>query len=389
MGLRIFIFLFSLSLISISSTLAQTNCNCPPHTNQIINPDFSMGNTGFNSDIPYESSCASYTYYVAAEARDKCDDPSWIDDAWDATSGDASGSYFIVNVDEEAVDEDIRIWSQDIELTATDTFNFNIKTRPILADPNIATMFLILYVDDDPVIGFPIYPNGEWQPHCWWFVAGITGTVEFNFRLNLGLTNSDFAIGFDDFYIGTCDSTPIPCEVQADWGWVTDTNCGIDFSNFSSQSTGTTDAGYFWDFGDGTNSTAAAPEHYFENSGTYEVCLTAFGLDEENTCCTDTYCQKIEYHCEAAPCKVSISDISNVSVHPATCEYQYEVTAETNRPIIGYLWTFSDGSTSTEANPSIVLNSGMQTVCVTVMLRDGDSCCTDTYCESINILCLH
>ncbi|MGB0930924.1 MAG: S8 family serine peptidase, partial [Chitinophagales bacterium] len=46
---------------------------------------------------------------------------------------------------------------------------------------------------------------------------------------------------------------------------------------------------YFWNFGDGTTSTDYAPNHVYQNSGTYNVCLTV-----TNSCENKTTCQAIE-----------------------------------------------------------------------------------------------
>ena len=44
-----------------------------------------------------------------------------------------------------------------------------------------------------------------------------------------------------------------------------------------------------WDFGDGTFSSEINPAHYFQEVGTYEVCLTIYSEND----CVDTYCQEI------------------------------------------------------------------------------------------------
>jgi len=45
------------------------------------------------------------------------------------------------------------------------------------------------------------------------------------------------------------------------------------------------DLSYFWDFGDGNTSTEAYPTHQFEDSASYDVCLTITSDD-----CEDTFC---------------------------------------------------------------------------------------------------
>ncbi|MBV6405765.1 MAG: hypothetical protein GFGODING_02546 [Flavobacteriales bacterium] len=45
---------------------------------------------------------------------------------------------------------------------------------------------------------------------------------------------------------------------------------------------------YFWDFGDGTTSTAPFPTHTYSGNGPYLLCLTVSGFG-----CTDTYCDSV------------------------------------------------------------------------------------------------
>ena len=45
---------------------------------------------------------------------------------------------------------------------------------------------------------------------------------------------------------------------------------------------------FFWDFGDGNTSDQENPEHIYQESGSYQLCLTA-----SNDCESDTYCQGI------------------------------------------------------------------------------------------------
>lgn len=64
----------------------------------------------------------------------------------------------------------------------------------------------------------------------------------------------------------------------------------ISFSNLS-----TSAVSYLWDFGDGTTSSEFAPYHTYETSGTYNVCLTAFGpYLQDGEQLLDTACQTIE-----------------------------------------------------------------------------------------------
>lgn len=53
------------------------------------------------------------------------------------------------------------------------------------------------------------------------------------------------------------------------------TNIGPNYT-FTNSSSGA--SSYFWDFGDGNNSSSSSPSHTFGNGGTYVVCLTAYNI---------------------------------------------------------------------------------------------------------------
>ncbi|MAX82196.1 MAG: hypothetical protein CL843_18715 [Crocinitomicaceae bacterium] len=59
--------------------------------------------------------------------------------------------------------------------------------------------------------------------------------------------------------------------------------------------------GYYWDFGDGATSNEESPSHSFDD-GVYEVCLTVLAIDDEGSCCTETYCEEIQAEgCDELP----------------------------------------------------------------------------------------
>ncbi|HET8573000.1 MAG TPA: PKD domain-containing protein [Edaphocola sp.] len=68
-----------------------------------------------------------------------------------------------------------------------------------------------------------------------------------------------------------------------------ETNVPTTFSNQSQEATH-----YFWNFGDGTNSTEKDPVHQFPKTGIFNVCLTAYNAQG----CYDIVCKKISAEVE-------------------------------------------------------------------------------------------
>lgn len=151
-----------------------------------------------------------------------------------------------------------------------------------------------------------------------------------------------------------------------------------------------------WDFGDGTTSNEANPTHGFnfpiitdsilaDPNPFREVCLTVKTVSG----CTATYCETIDIYkvtfkpeepktteCRA---KFKYYKQSDIVAIPELVAYQFNDASEGN--VINRLWTFEDGTTSTEADPQVTFNifKATQEVCLTIYT---DSC-TDTYCETV------
>jgi PKD repeat protein len=91
------------------------------------------------------------------------------------------------------------------------------------------------------------------------------------------------------FDLTYCSTNPIDdCDAYF-WAWndsISSDSITIDPFNvyIINQSSGT-GISYAWDFGDGTTSTEAYPDHFYESTGEYTICLT---VSSEN--CEDTYC---------------------------------------------------------------------------------------------------
>ncbi len=122
----------------------------------------------------------------------------------------------------------------------------------------------------------------------------------------------------------------------------------VDFTN-----TGTSGANYFWDFGDGNNSSLENPSHTYASAGTYTVTLIV-----DNGFCSDTTSTIITIGTAPNAC----FSADTVCFGSAT-NFSDESTIASGS-IVGWVWDFGDGlGNSSAQNPSYVYpDTGMYQV---------------------------
>ena len=96
---------------------------------------------------------------------------------------------------------------------------------------------------------------------------------------------------------------------------------------------------YEWDFGDGNTSNAFNPTHQYANDGTYTVRLVV----NSPFTCSDTIFKDILVHPTAVPL---------FSATTACFGYETAFTDQSTGNVASWNWTFGDGGTSTDQNPS-------------------------------------
>jgi len=133
---------------------------------------------------------------------------------------------------------------------------------------------------------------------------------------------------------------------------------------------------YFWDFGDGSNSSLENPSHTFNDSGTYNVTLTV----------TDNGGGK-GFSTKKIYVSSNISPTASVSVSLSSGEVPLTVSfiglgSDEDGFIDSYSWNFGDGSTSNLQNPSHTFTlPGIYSVQLTV--TDDDDA------QGTNIITIH
>src|SRR5207249_4770105 len=133
----------------------------------------------------------------------------------------------------------------------------------------------------------------------------------------------------------------------------------VSFTNLSS---GATD--YIWSFGDGNTSTAINPTNIYTNAGTYAVALTAIGLAGTNSLARPNY-----IIVSNPPAVAHFSSGPTNGLVPLTVSFTNLSTGATN-----YIWSFGDGSFSTNANPvTTYTNAGAYSVTLVVTGEGGSN----------------
>ncbi len=99
-----------------------------------------------------------------------------------------------------------------------------------------------------------------------------------------------------------------------------------------------------------------------------------YGLDE------------ISFSPVSCGCDVSAS----FSFQQSNCTYSFtsNVTTGPGTTVLNYEWTFGDGYSSNDPNPThLYSGSGLYTVCLKVTAFDGEECCVAEFCEEIEVQC--
>jgi PKD repeat protein len=115
---------------------------------------------------------------------------------------------------------------------------------------------------------------------------------------------------------------------------------------FTDTSSGGTITGWQWNFGDGSTSTAQNPSHTYANTGTYAVSLTVTNSEGQSATATINITVG-EGQAQSMTCLFDIQPQGNQV--PLTVNF---VNTSTNAT--SYQWSFGDGGTSTDTNPSHV-----------------------------------
>lgn len=136
---------------------------------------------------------------------------------------------------------------------------------------------------------------------------------------------------------------------------------------------------FVWKFGDGTTSNDINPSHVYQQDGVYTVCLVM----ESGNNCRKELCRQIEVRCSTPPaCNFEVKfEFRRDSLNPLKVYFINNTILPS--AAAQYLWSFGDGSTSTEKNPVHTYAApGAYKVCLKVFI--SNTCVRDA-CKEINL----
>jgi len=184
----------------------------------------------------------------------------------------------------------------------------------------------------DPNSGSDNYSDEE-NPSHWYMASGL-------YSITLTVTGPGGTASITkDHYVEVLTAP------TADFAVVSQSGCIPVTVKFEDRSTGGPVA-WWWDFGDGTSSTEQNPSHTYAQNGTYLVTLKAY-----NSCGRDMIQREIVVEGDEAPTADFTSDVIESCVGATVYFTDLSLYAET------WLWSFGDGGSSVEQNPTHVYNA--------------------------------
>ena len=142
----------------------------------------------------------------------------------------------------------------------------------------------------------------------------------------------------------------------------------VNFTDQSIPGSGTLNS-WQWDFGDGTFSTTQNPSHIYTATGSYNLSLLVTNIHG----CVNTITNPNYITITDKPTAAFTNSSTANCGAPLTINFNNQSTGVGN---LSYLWSFGDGQTSTEANPShTYTTTGTFSLQLIVYNQNG---CTDT-----------
>ena len=223
-------------------------------------------------------------------------------------------------------------------------------------------------------VTFTNISTGIDNSYFWYFGDGTTSTstsvvksysIPGVYTVKLVATNSN---GCKDSLI---QIITIATKPLANFTISKDTQCAVD-NNFIFTNTSTNTSSYVWNFGDGTTSTLTSPNKIYLTAGNYNIKLVASNANG----CKDSLTKNIT----VLPKPIAAFNI--IGAIGCTNNLSLDFTNNSTGTNNSYLWSFGDGTTSTNLNPTkTYTTAGTYTIKLVVTNING---CKDSVQQTIN-----
>lgn len=298
---------------------------------------------------------------------------------------------------------------QNVCLTAINTFNNDTLTYCATVTPQSCYLYNYAYAYPSyNVIGEYYFYNGYYQndtiyqnyAFAWDFGDGSTST-EIN-PLHAYTQNGTYTVCSTISANDTCTNTTcFDLQVDVD-GPLSCTHSiqsyefGGGMYSFYANLTCTDSSDYFymqyynywtysWDFGNGQTSTDVYPNAFFDQSGTYNVCLTTTSTLDGSTAttCTTVTVNTVQYDCSVYYDYAINSDYS-LTFYPAiagACSWN-----GINLIDWQFDWTFGNGETSSEVTPTVTFSDQNEVYEVCLNATNLNNGITSQYCGIVTVI---
>lgn len=151
-------------------------------------------------------------------------------------------------------------------------------------------------------------------------LANQSGSLKMTVEELDGFGNSCFAETIcEDIVIPPCNGTCTDCNIEPIFTFNSNNNnpMNIQFMDETLIDTVCTITNWSWTFGDGTSSTSQNPQHSYQNSGSFIVCMTIHFDAPNQSTCPEFHCETIEVEPTWDDCD-SLINLSNSVLESST-----------------------------------------------------------------------
>jgi len=212
---------------------------------------------------------------------------------------------------------------------------------------------------------FSTQGNYQAASYQWYFGDGDSSTLSNlahaytdtgSYQVILTVTNICGNSNSDTVYITVDDSVPANAN---NFGWWPGNACPFEVINFNTNESGS----FAWDFGDGNTSTLRNPQHFYSDTGTYNIQLIhTNGCGNSDTSSPGFYSITIQYDSFNIPGAWiefegnNMWGVDTLTICPgANVRFRNNSWSSTSK--VDYLWLFGDGDSATTRHTSHVFNS--------------------------------